>query len=169
MVTIMQAVTEEHMQHAQDLFIEYFDFLHVLLDQTVSDLNNIPSLAGYQSELSGSLGKYVPPEGRLLLAYDEAELAGCVVLTKTSERVCEVKRLWVRPPLRGKKISRALVETLIKEAGKIGYTTIVLSSVEAMKEAISLYGSVGFEKCDSFYDNPEDRVPNQIFMKLELV
>jgi ribosomal protein S18 acetylase RimI-like enzyme len=105
----------------------------------------------------------------LLLAYHEAQLAGCVVICKIGAGVCEVKRLWVRPQFRGKKVSRALVEMLIEEARKIGYTSIVLSTVPAMKEAISLYSSLGFEKSESFYTNPEEAIPEQIFMKLNLV
>ena len=169
MVTIVQAVTEEHMRQARELFREYFDFLHILLDSAVDDLNTIHSLSGYEAEIAGLLDQYAPPEGRLLLAHYEAELAGCVVICKISEGACEVKRLWVRSQFRGKKISRALVEMLIEEARKIGYTSIVLSTVPAMKEAISLYSSLGFEKSESFYDNPEEVIADQIFMKLDLV
>jgi ribosomal protein S18 acetylase RimI-like enzyme len=169
MIAIEQAASEEHMQQARELFIEYFNFLHVLLDSAVSDLNTIHSLQGYEAELAGLFDQYVPPEGRLLLAYDNAEIAGCVVLCKISEGVCEVKRLWIKPPYRGKKISRALVETLVEEARKIGYRAIILSTVPAMKEAISLYSSLGFEFTENFYTNPEEAIADQMFMKMDLI
>ena len=90
-------------------------------------------------------------------------------MCKFSEGVCEVKRLWIKPPFRGKKISRALVERLVEEARKIGYTAMVLSSVPAMKEAISLYSSLGFKHTENFYTKPEEAIAEQIFMKLDLV
>jgi putative acetyltransferase len=169
MVTIVQAATQDQMRHARELFREYFEFLHTLLDSTVGDLNNIHSLSGYEAEIAGVLDQYTPPDGRLLLAYDDAELAGCVVICKIGLGRCEVKRLWVRPPFRGKKISRSLVTTLIDEARIAGYRSIVLSSVEAMKEAVALYGSLGFERTASFYEKPEEAMADQIFMKMDLV
>jgi len=169
MVTIVQAITDEHMGQARELFIEYFDFLHMLLDRTVGDLNTIHSLSGYEAELAGQFNQYAPPDGRLLLAYSETQLAGCVVICRISESACEVKRLWVRPQFRGRKISRALVETLIEEARKAGYIAIVLSSVEGIKEPVTLYGSLGFERAESCYANPEEAIAGQIFMKMELI
>ncbi len=168
MVIIMQVVTDEQIRQAQELFTEYFDFLRTDVDTSVDDLDDVPPLAGYRDELASLPGKYGPPDGRLLLAQHEAEIAGCVAFYKLRDGVCEVKRLWVRPQFRGKKISRALVEALIEEARKIGYTAMVLSTVDVLKEAISLYQSLGFEIIAPYYDMPEAMLAHEIFMKLDL-
>src|SRR5262245_42327135 len=167
-VTIIQAVTDEHMRHVQKLFAEYLQFLRTDVDTTVADLNEVPALAGYKEELAGLPGKYAPPDGRLLLAQYESEIAGCVAMYKMRKHVCEMKRLWVRPQFRGKKIGRALVEALIVEARNIGYTEMFLTTVDVLKEAMSLYSTLGFEKTTSYFDSPEDAMDYDIFMKLDL-
>ena len=100
----------------------------------------------------------------------KARLAGIVARAfyKFNDGVCEVKRLWVRPQFRGKKISRALVETLIEEARKIGYASMVLSTVDILKEAIVPYQSLGFETIAPYYAMPEAMLAHEIFMRLDL-
>ena len=168
MVTIVQAVTEEHIRQVQELFTEYLDFLRTDVDTSVSDLDDVPPVAGYREELANLPGKYAPPDGRLLLAQVEGQAAGCVALYKLGDGVYEVKRLWVRPMFRGKKISRRLVEMLIAEAREMGYTTMMLSTVDILKEAISLYTSLGFETTAPYFDMPEVMLAHEIFMKLDL-
>ena len=168
MVTIVQAVTEEHIRQVRELFTEYLDFLRTDVDTSVSDLDDVPPVAGYREELANLPGKYAPPDGRLLLAQVEGQAAGCVALYKLGDGVYEVKRLWVRPMFRGKKISRRLVEMLIAEAREMGYTTMMLSTVDILKEAISLYTSLGFETTAPYFDMPAVMLAHEIFMKLDL-
>ena len=168
MITIVQVETEAQIRQAQALFEEYFEFLRTDVDNTVADLDDVPPLAGYRDEIAGLPGKYAPPEGRLLIARYGAEAAGCVAFYEFGEGVCEVKRLWTRPQFRGKKIGRTLVETLIEEARQIGYSMMLLSTAGVLTEALSLYGSVGFEKTAPYFDMPEAMLDHEIFMKLEL-
>src|SRR5829696_4804944 len=116
MITIVQAATETEIQQAQELFVEYFEFLRTDVDNTVDDLDEVPPLAGYRDEIAGLPGKYAPPEGRLLVAQYEDEAAGCIAFYNFGEGICEVKRLWTRPQFRGRKVGRLLVEGLIAEA-----------------------------------------------------
>ena len=165
MVTVVQATTDDHIHKAQELFVEYFDFLRT---DTVDDLNDVPPLATYREEIASLPGRYAQPEGRLLLAYDEAEVAGCVAFYQLDESVCEVKQLWIRPNFQGRKIGRILVESLIEEARQSGYATMVLSTIYILKEAISLYQSLGFELIEPFYEMPEEMLAHEVFMKLDL-
>ena len=167
MITVIQVVTAEQIRQAQELFEEYFDFLRADVDK-VDDLNDVPPLAGYREEIAGLPGKYTPPEGRLLVAYEGTEPAGCVAFYKLDDGVCEVKRLWARPRFRGRKVGRTLVETLIDEARKSGYTAIILSTVDVLVEAIALYTSLGFQKTTPYYDMPPDMLEHEIFLRLEL-
>jgi len=167
MVTVLQATTDDQIHKTQELFVEYFDFLRADVDK-VDDLNDVPPLAGYREEIASLPGRYAPPDGRLLLAFDEAEAAGCVAFYKLDEGVCEVKRLWVRPNFRGKKIGRILVETLIEEAQYSGYAAIVLSTVDVLTEAIALYQSLGFEQIEPYYEMPEGMLAHEVFLKLDL-
>src|SRR5688572_477858 len=130
MLTIVQAKSTEQIRQAQELFAEYIEWLRTDIDTALADLNDVPALTGYKDEIAGLPGKYAAPEGRLLLAHVDGEIAGCAALYKIRDSVCEVKRVWVRPRFRGKQIGKVLVETLIEEARKVGYTSMILSTVD---------------------------------------
>lgn len=168
MVTVVQVETEEQIRQVQELFAEYFEFLRTDVDTDFDDLNDVPQLSGYEAELAGLPGKYAPPDGRLLIAQHEGEIAGCVAFYKFSDGVCEIKRLWTRPQFRGQKVGRALIERLIEEARSSGYSSIILSTVDILKEAQSLYRSVGFELTAPYFDGSEAMMAHEIFMKLDL-
>ena len=59
--------------------------------------------------------KYALPHGRMYLALVDDKAVGCVALTKNDDVYCEIKRLYLKPEYRGMGISKALVETVIKD------------------------------------------------------
>jgi ribosomal protein S18 acetylase RimI-like enzyme len=102
----------------------------------------------------------------LLFAYEESQLAGCVALRKIDERICEMKRLFLREEFRGRGLGRRLIETIIREAKQIGYERMRLDTLPPkMNDAIDLYRSYGFTEIASYYDNP---VAGAVFMELDL-
>jgi hypothetical protein len=68
-MNLTQAQTPEQIDQARHLFKEYADWLQIDL-----------CFQNFEKELAELPGDYVPPGGRLLLAYDNAQLAGCVAL-----------------------------------------------------------------------------------------
>ena len=145
---LIQATTEVQMDLARDLFREYAGGLAIDM-----------CFQNFDQELKTLPGKYAPPEGRLLLAYSDGELAGCIALRKLDNRTCEMKRLFVRPSFRGKGYGRIMIENLIEEARVIGYERMWLDSLPGkMDAAIALYKELGFKEIAAYYDNPLESV-----------
>lgn len=152
---IFPANTEEHIAEARTLFEEYEASLGISL-----------CFQNFDRELKNLPGKYAPPDGRLLLATEGDALAGCIALRKLGPGVCEMKRLFVRPAHRSHGLGRVLVETIIDEARKLGYTHMRLDTLPGlMDKAIALYRSFGFIEIGPYCENP---VEGAKFMELEL-
>jgi len=153
-IRIVQAESQKDLNQVRELFREYTTSLGFNL-----------CFQNFDIELAELPGDYVPPSGRLLLIIYATKMAGCVALRNMGEGVCEMKRLYVRPAFRGKGIGKTLALAIIKEARHIGYKCMRLDTVPAMKEAISLYRSLGFKDIEPYRYNP---IEGAIFMELKL-
>ena len=152
---LIQASTTEQIASARELFEEYAASLGFSL-----------CFQNFDQELAELPGKYAPPSGRLLLAYLDAELAGCIALRKLDTGTCEMKRLFIRPEFRKHGLGRVLIEALIEEARTIGYALMRLDTLPGkMDAAIRLYESYGFRDVDPYYASP---VEGTRYMELEL-
>ncbi len=123
------------------------------------------SFQDLEQEMADFPDEYSAPHGCLLLAFYGEELAGCVALRDFGNGICEMKRLYVKPAFRGLKVGRALTESIIKAGKGLGYTHMRLDTVPFMKEAISLYRSLGFKEIDSYRYNP---IEGATYMELAL-
>ena len=155
MLSIIQAETAEDIDQTRTLFREYETWLGLDL-----------CFQGFEQELADLPGKYAKPDGRLLLAYSNEKLAGCIAMRKLEDAVCEMKRLFVRDGFRGQKIGVHLIEKLIEEARIGNYAKMLLDTFPPkMGKAVSLYESHGFRSIAPYYDNPHEGV---LFMELVL-
>jgi putative acetyltransferase len=68
----------------------------------------------FETELQDPLKKYAAPQGIILLASYNNDIAGCIALYKIDDAVCEMKRLYVKPAFRKNNIGQALVDALIR-------------------------------------------------------
>ena len=152
---IFQANSDDDIQHARALFEEYASGIGISL-----------CFQNFDHELKNLPGDYAPPGGRLLLATEDDQFAGCIALRKLSGTACEMKRLFVRPSYRGKRLGKILVESIIDEAHKLGYTHMRLDTIPGpMDTAIALYRSIGFVEIEAYCENP---VEGAKFMELDL-
>lgn len=106
----LQPCSDELLPLARELFREYERSLATCL-----------SFQGFEKELAGLPGEYAPPAGQLLVAFHGTEAAGCVALRRIEDRICEMKRLYVRPAYRGQGMGKALAQAIIQSARQAGY------------------------------------------------
>lgn len=151
---IVEALSEEHLATVRKLFLEYESSLPFDLD-----------FQNFDEEISHLPGEYSRPVGCILVAFVGEGAAGCVALRKFEAKICEMKRLYVRPAFRGKGLGRKLAGEVITEAKKIGYRKMRLDTVSSMTEAIGLYKSFGFREIPQYRVNP---LPDAIFFEMEL-
>jgi GNAT superfamily N-acetyltransferase len=159
MLRITQALAEPAISEARNLFREY------ALSPGVE-----ACLQDFERELASLPGPYGPPTGTLLLAMRQGpdgidEPAGCVGLRKLEDGFCEMKRLYVRPVVRGEGAGRALVEAVIEEARTMGYRKMRLDTLPIMIEAQTLYSKLGFRQIPAYLKNP---TPNALCFELAL-
>jgi GNAT superfamily N-acetyltransferase len=150
-----QAESAAQIAQARELFLEYAQSLGFSL-----------CFQNFDQELADLPGDYAPPDGRLLLAEFEGQVAGCVALHKLEEGICEMKRLYLRPQFRGKGLGRVLADRIIGEARRIGYQRMRLDTVEpVMKDAVGMYRRIGFREISPYCANP---VAGALYMELLL-
>jgi putative acetyltransferase len=137
----------------------------MLFEEYANSLGFNLQFQDFEKEYTKLPGEYALPAGRLLLARCNDMIAGCAALRKIDSTVCEMKRMYVRPQFRGKKIGRQLSLRLIEEARLIGYEKMRLDTVPSMVSAIALYRSLGFKEIAPYRYNP---LKGAKFMELQL-
>jgi GNAT superfamily N-acetyltransferase len=120
---------------------------------------------GFDQELASLPGDYAEPRGRLYLALAAGKPVGCAALRPLSDRVAEMKRLYVRQAMRGSGLGRALAMRIIEDARALGYEAVKLDTLPRMKAAQRLYEDLGFRDTAPYNDNP---VTGVRFMALAL-
>ncbi|HVA40060.1 MAG TPA: GNAT family N-acetyltransferase [Candidatus Binataceae bacterium] len=120
---------------------------------------------GFDAEVATLPGRYAPPTGRLLLARRGNEAVGCVGLRALDDGVCEMKRLYVRPDVRGQNVGRQLVERICDHARALRYARLCLDTLPSMSAARALYRSLGFKPIEPYVHNP---IAGAEYLALEL-
>ncbi len=158
---IIPAHAPEHLDTVRELFCEY-----------QADIGLDLCFQGFEQELATLPGKYEPPAGGLFLATVESEggptPVGCVAfrpLDLPGPRACEMKRLFVRPPFRGRRLGAALVDHIVAQATKAGYARMLLDTDPHLRSAIKLYQSRGFVPTARYNNDPH---PETMFFTLDL-
>jgi ribosomal protein S18 acetylase RimI-like enzyme len=129
------------------LIIEYVKWLNQdLCFQDIDDeLNNFPE-------------KYKEPEGAFIIAKENNNTIGCVGIRKLENKICEMKRLFVKENHKGKGIGKKLVEKIIEQAKIKNYEKMRLDTINTMEAALNIYYRNGFYQIEPYYNNPHDNI-----------
>jgi ribosomal protein S18 acetylase RimI-like enzyme len=146
-IELLTPATPATLDEARTIFREYADSLGV--DLCFQD---------FEAELASLPGEYVAPQGALLLATVDGDVAGCGALRPLPDcdyaNACEMKRLYVRPAFRRFGLGRLLAQALLDRGLQAGYSAMLLDTLDDMEAARGLYASLGFEEIPPYYFNP---------------
>ena len=65
-----------------------------------------------------------------------------------------MKRLYVRPAFRRFGLGRLLAEAVLDAARQMGYSSVLLDTLDDMEAARALYEELGFIEVPPYYHNP---------------
>jgi putative acetyltransferase len=146
-IELLTPATPELLADTRAIFREYAEQLGVDL-----------CFQNFEAELAALPGEYAAPQGALLLALVDDEVAGCGALRPLPDvdypNACEMKRLYVRPAFRRFGIGRLLAQALLDRGVQAGYSNLLLDTLDDMEAARGLYSSLGFEEIPPYYFNP---------------
>ena len=106
-----------------------------------------------------NLDKFAEPDGRLLLVEVDGEIAGTISLRKIRRDCGEIKRMYIKPEFRGKKLGNLMIEKVISISEENGFSKLFLDTGLFMTSAVSLCKKFGFKETDSY---PECIVPKEL-------
>lgn len=155
------AYAYEEPEEIRALFQEYTD----LLLEKEPAFRQYLDLQHYDEEVSHLEGKYGLPDGRLYLARWDGAAAGCGALRRLDGTRCELKRLYVRPAFRGRRIGEALLCRLLEDARSMGCRSVLLDTLPSLDSAIRLYRRFGFRDAPRYNDSP---LASTVYMGLDL-
>jgi putative acetyltransferase len=99
------------------------------------------------------------------MATEHGVVLGCAALRRFADGDGELKRLYVVPAARGRGIGALLARRIVAEARGLGYARLLLDTLPAMREAQTLYQSLGFKPTSAYRFNP---LPGAAFFELSL-
>lgn len=148
----------ERIEAARAIFREYASSLAVDL-----------CFQGFDAELASLPGEYAEPQGLLLLALVDGEVAACGAFRPLADadyaNACEMKRLYVRRAYRRLGLGSLLARALMERAAEAGYSSMLLDTLDEMEAARELYVGLGFEEIPPYYYNP---IPGAHYLKADL-
>jgi GNAT superfamily N-acetyltransferase len=104
--------------------------------------------------------------GAMVRARLDGALVGCGAIRRIEPAVGEVKRMFVDPAARGNKVGAAILDQLELRAQRLGITELKLETGPRQTEALGLYQSAGYERCDLFGEYALTPKTSMCFRKL---
>ncbi len=102
-------------------------------------------------------------------AYFVVELAGKICggggVAPLEANVCELRKMYFLPELRGLGAGRALMQICVERAQQLGYQQIYLETLSGMDQAIRLYEQAGFKRLSTPMGNTGHFGCNKFYLK----
>lgn len=167
-VSIHMAVLAADYDAYGQLCRDYVDWCRARYAHDAWFVNEVFGYQAIDEELKDLPVKYGPPKGMTLLVAHDGEIVGGGAYRRTSETVCEMKRLYISTAAAGRGLGRQLANALIDAARAEGFTLMQLDTGNLLKEAIAMYESLGFRHIAPYNSYPEKLMPYLVFMEKDL-
>ncbi len=148
MVTVSFVSQPPERDSFHQLLVDYYDTMIPM---------NPPGVAAQLSATQNAddfwdeVHEYMPPHGRLALAYDAQNvLIGGGMMRTIRPGVGEFKRLFVRPEGRGLGLGRKLIQARLDAARDMGLRTIFADTLRNTTAMQALYKEFGFREIERY-------------------
>ena len=94
--------------------------------------------------------EFAPPHGHFVVGYLDAEAVAMGGIRCIDETTAEIKRMFVVPALRGRGLSRVVLDRLEGLAREAGASRVVLETGLRQPEAMRLYETSGYVRIEPF-------------------
>jgi len=91
-----------------------------------------------------------PGRGAFLVLSLDGDPVGCGAVRKLTDDEAELKRMYVRPSARGRKLGAVLVDSLEAEARALGVTRLLLETALYLGPAVRGYERAGFSPIEQY-------------------
>jgi putative acetyltransferase len=118
--------------------------------------DHLASLYPAASRHGFSVQKLIDQQVRFVVIRVDGRPAGCGGVMLVGKDYAELKRMYVRPEFRGRKLGEQLITHLAEHARSHGITRLRLETGIHQVAAIRLYERAGFKPIPPFADYPED-------------
>jgi GNAT superfamily N-acetyltransferase len=138
------ATTADHFTQAEALLHDYVEWMRAAVG--IEPFEEQPAL---RAELDDLAGYYAGAGRALFVAYVGSVAAGTVAVHQHADGTAELKRMYVRPMMRGRGLAEQLIEVVLRTARGWGSSRVWLESFSgSMDRAIKVYRRAGFAPCE---------------------
>ncbi len=155
-----------------DLNVEYVTWVFAEIEK----MSGIPARAILGAEVVDYVPRVidkvcgdVPPHGVFYLVEQAGVPLAMGGLRRSEDGIAELKRVYVRPAGRGRRLGEAIARRLVDDARAFGYRRVRLDTLPFMRPAQALYAAVGFVDCAPYPVEMPEAFRSQIrYMELAL-
>lgn len=118
---------------------------------------------GHQADLEEVQSRYFDNGGIFYVMTERDRVIGTGAVGRLSNSICELKRMWLLAPYRGRGLGFELALQLIEWAQENNYEQMRLDVAENQRAAQKLFRKLGFVPIERYHEGP-----GELFMELNL-
>lgn len=105
----------------------------------------VPDIGGTDVDLTNLEEFYIKRGGifEVFVAADE-RIVGTVGLYPIDDETIELRKMYLRPEVRGKGLGRETLARMVEKSRELGFRRLYLETASILKEAVGLYEKFGF-------------------------